>query len=61
MGIGTDNLHLIDTDSDGKMDVIHLRQQIEKALGEGARPFAVLATAGWISIRHRSPLHLFDS
>ena len=46
LGIGTDNLYLVDTDKYGKMDIHHLRQQIERAYCENAKPFMVLATAG---------------
>lgn len=47
-GIGSDNLYLINTDARGKMDVAHLRQQIQKTLEEGAVPIMVSATAGKI-------------
>lgn len=46
LGIGTDNLYLINTDKYGKMNIHHLRQQIKKAYNENAKPFMVLATAG---------------
>lgn len=45
-GIGTDNLYLVNTDAKGKMDVGHLRQQIQRTLEEKAVPIMVSATAG---------------
>lgn len=45
-GIGTDNLYLVNTDAKGKMDVCHLRQQIQRTLEEKAVPIMVSATAG---------------
>ncbi|XP_027848865.2 cysteine sulfinic acid decarboxylase [Aphis gossypii] len=45
-GIGSDNLYLINTDAKGKMDVGHLRQQIQRTLEEKAIPIMVSATAG---------------
>lgn len=45
-GIGSDNLYLINTDAKGKMDVGHLRQQIQRTLEENAVPIMVSATAG---------------
>ncbi|XP_066991602.2 cysteine sulfinic acid decarboxylase [Anabrus simplex] len=46
MGIGSDNVYLVRTDSRGKMEVAHLEQLVEQALEEGALPFMVSATAG---------------
>ncbi|KAK5639896.1 hypothetical protein RI129_010707 [Pyrocoelia pectoralis] len=46
LGIGTDNVYLIKTDKVGKMDTSHLVDEIERALGEGAKPFMVSATGG---------------
>lgn len=45
-GIGSDNLYLVNTDAKGKMDVYHLRQQIQRTLAEKAVPIMVSATAG---------------
>lgn len=45
-GIGSDNLYLVNTDSKGKMDVSHLRQQIQRTIEEKAIPIMVSATAG---------------
>lgn len=46
LGIGSSNLYLVDVDSDGRMNLAHLREEIQRALREGARPFMVSATAG---------------
>jgi len=46
MGVGGDNVYLIDVDAEGRMDLNHLRREIERALNENARPFMVSATAG---------------
>lgn len=49
-GIGTDNLYLVNTDAKGKMDVGHLRQQIQRTLEEKAVPIMVSATAGELHV-----------
>lgn len=49
-GIGTDNLYLVNTDAKGKMDVGHLRQQIQRTLEEKAVPIMVSATAGELQV-----------
>ncbi|KAG5879056.1 hypothetical protein JTB14_019483 [Gonioctena quinquepunctata] len=46
LGIGSDNVYAIKTDNRGKIEVPHLRQEIERALREGGVPFMVSATAG---------------
>lgn len=46
LGLGSDNVYLIKTDDRGRMDVNHLKDEIERALSEGAAPFMVSATAG---------------
>ncbi|KAJ3660387.1 hypothetical protein Zmor_004837 [Zophobas morio] len=56
LGIGTDNVYLIRTDSRGRMDVSHLVQEIERSLGEGAAPFMVSATAGTTVIGAFDPI-----
>ena len=50
LGIGISNLYLVDVDKNGRMDLVHLRQEVERALKENAKPFMVSATAG-ISIQ----------
>lgn len=47
LGIGTTNLFLVDVDEGGRMDLVHLRHQVQRALKENARPFLVSATAGF--------------
>lgn len=46
MGIGSDNVYKIQTDSRGKLKVDHLEVEIQRAKSEGALPFLVSATAG---------------
>lgn len=46
LGLGSDNLILINVNHDGRMDVNHLKESISKAREEGATPFMVCATAG---------------
>lgn len=46
LGIGTSNLYLIDVDKDGRMDLAHLRREVQRAFREHAKPFMVSATAG---------------
>ena len=40
------NTYLVDVDDSGRMSPSHLRNEIERALKENARPFVVAATAG---------------
>ncbi|CAO1347709.1 unnamed protein product [Diamesa hyperborea] len=56
MGIGTDNVYLINTDNAGKMDMNHLESEILRAKSEGARPFMVSATAGTTVLGAFDPL-----
>ncbi|XP_069194141.1 cysteine sulfinic acid decarboxylase-like [Procambarus clarkii] len=46
LGLGADNLVLVDVDHAGRMSVQHLKECITKARKEGATPFMVCATAG---------------
>lgn len=46
LGIGSDNVYDIRTDSKGRMDIDHLIEEIERSLKEGAAPFMISATAG---------------
>lgn len=57
LGIGTDNVYIIKTDARGKMDIIHLEQEINRALDEEAKPFMVSATAGTTVIGAFDPLN----
>lgn len=56
MGIGSDNVYLIRTDTNGKMDVCHLVDEIERSVKEGAAPFMVSATAGTTVIGAFDPI-----
>lgn len=57
LGLGTDNVYTIKTDTRGKMDVAHLEQEIERVLAEGAKPFMVSATAGTTVLGAFDPLN----
>lgn len=57
LGLGTDNVYTVRTDSRGKMDVCHLEQQVRRAVEEGARPFMVSATAGTTVLGAFDPLN----
>lgn len=57
LGLGTDNVYIVKTDSRGKMDTVHLEQEIQRALDEGAKPFMVSATAGTTVIGAFDPLN----
>lgn len=46
LGIGTDNLILIDTLPNGSMDIRDLEAQLERCDQDGRRPFAIVATMG---------------
>lgn len=46
MGIGSDNVYKIKTDSRGKLRVDNLEMEIQRAKSEGYCPFLVSATAG---------------
>lgn len=56
-GLGSDNVYLIKTDSQGKMDVTDLQEQIEKSIKEGGVPFLVSATAGTTVLGAFDPLN----
>ncbi|XP_066140005.1 cysteine sulfinic acid decarboxylase isoform X1 [Euwallacea fornicatus] len=56
LGLGTDNVHLVNTDSRGKMDPNHLEELIIKVIESGAKPFLVSATAGTTVIGAFDPL-----
>ncbi|XP_063221372.1 cysteine sulfinic acid decarboxylase [Bacillus rossius redtenbacheri] len=46
LGLGADNVYLVACDARGRMSCADLEAQVQRALGEGARPFMVCATAG---------------
>ncbi|KAJ8957457.1 hypothetical protein NQ314_006555 [Rhamnusium bicolor] len=56
LGIGSDNVYLIKTNSRGRMDVGHLIKEVERSLSEGGAPFMVSATAGTTVIGAFDPL-----
>lgn len=55
-GLGTDSIRWIETDDDQRMNVDHLRLQLEDDLGTGCKPFMVVATAGTVSTGAVDPL-----
>ena len=56
LGIGRRGLAKIGTDSEFRMDVDALQAAIERDLGEGVRPFAVVATVGTTSTTSVDPV-----
>lgn len=56
LGLGSDNVYLVKTDSRGCMSVSHLVEKIEGAIQEGAVPFMVSATAGTTVLGAFDPL-----
>lgn len=46
LGIGVDNLVLIDTNANGKMDLLDLENKIKFCIANKGQPFFVNATAG---------------
>ncbi|XP_055550002.1 cysteine sulfinic acid decarboxylase [Wyeomyia smithii] len=56
MGIGSDNVYSIRTDTVGKMRVDHLEAEILRAKSDGALPFMVSATSGTTVIGAFDPL-----
>jgi aromatic-L-amino-acid decarboxylase len=49
LGIGRDNVRVVPSDSDFKIDVRALREMIEADERDGLRPFCVVASAGTVS------------
>lgn len=49
LGIGRDNVRVVPSDSDFKIDVRALRELIEADAARGLRPFCVVASAGTVS------------
>ncbi|ERL93380.1 cysteine sulfinic acid decarboxylase [Dendroctonus ponderosae] len=56
LGLGTENVHLVNTNSQGKMDPDHLEQLINTSLENGERPFMVSSTAGTTVIGAFDPI-----
>jgi len=48
LGLGEQNVCLVQTDKAGHMDPLHLDSQLQKIKATGAVPFMVVATAGMI-------------
>jgi hypothetical protein len=48
LGLGEQNVCLIQTDKAGHMDPIHLELQVQRITATGAAPFMVVATAGTV-------------
>lgn len=46
LGVGSANVYRVNVDQQGRMDLNHLREEINRAIRENARPFMVSATAG---------------
>ena len=46
LGVGSSNVYLINVDEAGRMDLDHLRQEIQRAHRENAKPIMISATAG---------------
>lgn len=56
MGVGSDNVYLIKTDTAGRLLPDHLQAEIERAMKEGAQPFMVSATSGTTVLGAFDPL-----
>jgi hypothetical protein len=46
LGLGEQNVCLVQTDKAGRMDPLHLESQVQRVIATGAVPFMVVATAG---------------
>lgn len=57
LGIGSDNVYIVKTDSRGCMSISHLVEKIKCAIKEGAAPFMVSATAGTTVLGAFDPLN----
>jgi glutamate/tyrosine decarboxylase-like PLP-dependent enzyme len=56
LGLGTDAVHPVATDTDSRMDPDALHEAIEAARAEGRDPFCVVATAGTTTTGNVDPL-----
>ncbi|XP_043823125.1 acidic amino acid decarboxylase GADL1 [Dromiciops gliroides] len=56
LGIGTQNIYFVETDSRGKMIPEELEKQVQRARKEGAAPFLVSATSGTTVLGAFDPL-----
>ncbi len=57
LGIGRDNLILIDTDENNRIDLKHLREEHQKLQDNNIRPLAVLGIAGTTETGNVDPLN----
>jgi hypothetical protein len=48
LGLGEQNVCLVQTDKAGRMDPLHLESQVQRITATGAAPFMVVATAGLV-------------
>ncbi len=56
LGIGRDNLILVDTDDNSRIDMVALRQEHQKLLQRNIRPLALIGIAGTTETGHIDPL-----
>jgi len=56
LGIGRDQLVLVDTDDHNRIDLLQLREQVRRLQGEGIRPLAVVGIAGTTETGNVDPL-----
>ncbi len=56
LGIGRDNLILVDTDADSRIDMAALRCEYEKLRDQNIRPLALIGIAGTTETGHVDPL-----
>jgi aromatic-L-amino-acid decarboxylase len=56
LGLGRDNVRLVETDERFRLDVRRLRERIESDTGAGLRPFCMVASAGTVNTGAIDPL-----
>jgi uncharacterized protein len=59
LGLGEQNVCLVQTDKAGRMDPLHLESQVQRITATGAAPFMVVATAGIVYRLQRVKLSIF--
>ena len=57
LGIGRNNLVMVDTDSHNRIDMTQLRQEYKRLKGEGIRPLAIIGIAGTTETGNIDPLN----
>ncbi|XP_041459026.1 glutamate decarboxylase 1-like isoform X1 [Lytechinus variegatus] len=57
LGIGTDNLILVETDDRGRMSAEDFENKVQQAIGRGDKPFFVNATAGTTVVGAYDPIN----